>query len=486
MSTSPGPSNPSDFSDLPLWQKVLSFWVFLGFASGIILAGCGPASGPSSASEIRDASSRQDQGAEKMLLSTTADVTEKALPSVVRIIAGSSTGTGFIVSSDGLVITNHHVVAGHERVEVHLIDGATYPGRVSESDANLDVAYIEMQDTDRTFTPIFIGDSDSIRVGEDVIAIGFPLGQELGTEPTISTGIISAKRRDHLQTDAPLNPGNSGGPLLDMSGQAVGVVVARMERDNSGNRVAGISFAIPINEVKQRFADRVVMEAEGTPTPFPTIEGGPDIDATKTAIDAEGAHRRRVAEATRTAVEAQQEAARYAASIEATRVAELPTATPEPTPTPLPTPTPHPRIYCQEWEAMVLEWIKQGHVYSQWQKGPGDPPEHPQLPAKLASGLCITKFPRGILYEQHLHDREVSIGDGPGELLPGNYEYRRKGDKRVESDRCQLIFNHYESDQLNVEMPYGEPFTFQFHEYHGKALTKARGLCSGFFYRIGD
>ena len=454
----------------------------------LVLVACGPTSEPSSAPPIPVASSERTQGAATLPLSGTADVTEQALPSVVRIIAGSGAGTGFIVSADGLVITNDHVVAGYNTVVIHLVDGSVYTGKVAQSDPSLDVAHIAIQDADRVFAPIPIGDSDSIRVGEDVVAIGFPLGQELGLEPTISTGIVSAKRENHLQTDAPLNAGNSGGPLLDMSGQAIGVVVARMERDGSGNLVAGVGFAIPINEVKQRFSGQVSMEAIGTPTPFPTIELGPDVEATKAAIDAVDAHRRRVAEATRTSIEAQQEAARYATSLEATRVAELPTPTPEPTSTPLPTPTPHPRIYCEEWEAMVLEWIKDGHFYHhQYGIGPGEPPDHPHLSADQAKGICITDgFPRGVLYEQHLHDFEVSIGYGPGDLLPGLYEYRRRGDKRVERESCRLIFNKYARDQQSVEMPFGEPFIFQIREGHGLVRTRISGLCDGYLYRIRD
>ena len=157
---------------------------------------------------------------------SVADVVENALPSVVHIIAGSGTGTGFIINEDGLVVTNKHVVEGNSQIAVRLVAGTEYQANVTQIHPDLDLAYIEI-DATLPFTPIAIGDSDKLRVGEDVIAIGFPLGRSLGLEPTVSVGIISAKRENRLQTDASLNPGNSGGPLLDMFGQVAGVVVSR-------------------------------------------------------------------------------------------------------------------------------------------------------------------------------------------------------------------------------------------------------------------
>ena len=311
---------------------------------------------------------------------SVADVTENALPSVAQIIAGSGSGSGFIINEGGLVVTNKHVVEGSNRVTVRLAAGGEYQGSVTQRHPTLDLAYIQIGAT-RSFTPIAVGDSDAIRVGEDVIVIGFPLGNSLGLEPTVSVGIISAKRDGRLQTDASLNPGNSGGPLLDMFGQVVGVVVSRIESIDGGRAVSGIGFAIPINAVKSGLGEQVSPGGRvlATPTPFPAIGPTPDLEATKTAIEAIDAFRRESEQATRTAIEAQATAEAYAASLEATRVADLPTptptatptatplptatptATPTPTPEPSPTPTatatPHPATYCSEWEALVLEWI---------------------------------------------------------------------------------------------------------------------------------
>ena len=121
------------------------------------------------------------------------DVTENARPSVVHIIAGSGSGTGFIVREDGLVVTNKHVVDGRRRVTVILATGEEYRGEVIKRNSVLDLAYVGI-DSDKTFAPLALGDSDSARTGEAVIAIGYPLGEELGLEPTVSLGIISAKR----------------------------------------------------------------------------------------------------------------------------------------------------------------------------------------------------------------------------------------------------------------------------------------------------
>ena len=275
-----------------------------------------------------------------------ADVTERALPSVVQIITGSGSATGFIVSEDGLVVTNRHVVEGERRVTVRMSTGEEYHGDVTGRHSVFDLAYIEIDyigpfESLRTFNPLQLGDSDRVRIGESVIAIGYPLGEELGLEPTVSSGIISAKRDGYLQTDASLNPGNSGGPLLDSLGYVVGVNTGGIREIRDGMTVTGINFAIPINDVKQMLVMAGVSPqtaAMPIPTSLPTLPPTPDIAATKAAIESMDTHRRQAEQATRTATEAQQEAERYAASLEATRIAELPA--PTPTYTPLPTPTP--------------------------------------------------------------------------------------------------------------------------------------------------
>ncbi len=200
-----------------------------------------------------------------------AGVTEKVLPSIAHIVTEVGSGTGFIVNESGLVITNKHVIDESTLVSIRTADGNEYRGRVTQQHPTLDLVYVSINSS-RTFTPIALGDSDEVRVGEEVIAIGFPLGSALGSEPTVSVGIISAKRDNYLQTDASLNPGNSGGPLLNMSGQAIGVVVSRLETDNTGRAVSGIGFAIPINEAMTRIEEQITSpRPDRIPTPTPTL-----------------------------------------------------------------------------------------------------------------------------------------------------------------------------------------------------------------------
>ena len=454
------------------------------------------------------------------------DVTENALPSVVQIITGSGSGTGFIVSEDGLVVTNKHVVEGERRVTILLATGEEYRGNVSQRSSVFDLAYVEIDST-RTFAALPLGDSEEVRVSESVIAIGYPLSEELGLKPTVSLGIVSAKRDDYLQTDASLNPGNSGGPLLDSTGNVIGVVTARVESTETGRPVTGIGFAIPISAVRQDLEGSTASGSaspNATSTPLPTIPPTPDVEATKTAMEAMDAHRRQAEQATRAATEAQQEAERYAASLEATRIAELPTPTPthtptptptpmptplptatptpEPTPTPLPptptpTPTPHPATFCQEWEAMVLEWVKQGYHYSDsidwaWRGGSHTIPNHPRLSAIDGHKLCLQAkrrsmyrvFPIGILGITG----ESQVGTEGGQLLPGLYEYRSStGDNRLPGpgyvgSRCSLRLD-ISGEDFYYDLPYEEPFTFRFFEYHGKVNFL---FCGGALYRIGD
>ena len=272
-------------------------------------------------------------------LPAAADVMENALPSVVQVLTDSGSGSGFIVNEGGLVVTNQHVVKGSRNIRVRLGTGRIiHPGEVVERDQGLDLAYIQI-DSRLAFTPIAIGDSDEIRVGENVIAIGFPLGSELGDEATITTGVISAKRKDlgFLQTDASLNPGNSGGPLLNGYGYVVGVNTAGVD-ESDGRTITGINFAIPINEIKKPLGRRITSGqtvcdspiAAIAPTPLtnvptPTIAPVPTFTPSLTPTP--------TAEATSTP---------SPTPTAPPPVTIAPTATPNPTATLTPTPTPKP------------------------------------------------------------------------------------------------------------------------------------------------
>ena len=159
-----------------------------------------------------------------------------------------SLGSGFIISKDGYILTNNHVVEGADQVNVTLSDGRTFPGRIEGLDPKLDLALLKI-DAEVDLPVAELGDSDALQVGEWVLAIGNPFG----LETTVTAGIVSAKERvigagpydNFIQTDASINPGNSGGPLFNMRGEVVGINTAMV----AGGQ--GIGFASPINAVKQ-------------------------------------------------------------------------------------------------------------------------------------------------------------------------------------------------------------------------------------------
>lgn len=158
-------------------------------------------------------------------------------------------GSGVIIDKDGIILTNNHVVDGADNIKVRLMDGREFEAQVKGRDPQTDLAVITIKTKD--LQPIKIGDSDKMRVGDWVLAIGSPLNPQL--EHTVTSGIISAKGRsavglsqyeDYIQTDAAINPGNSGGPLVNLRGELIGINSAIATR-NGG--FMGIGFAIPVN-----------------------------------------------------------------------------------------------------------------------------------------------------------------------------------------------------------------------------------------------
>ena len=154
-------------------------------------------------------------------------------------------GSGFIISADGYVMTNHHVVDGSEQITVTLADKREFSAKLIGSDQRTDVALLKIEGA--ALPVVRIGDSNRLRVGEWVIAIGSPFG----LESTVTAGIVSAKAREtgeflpFIQTDVAVNPGNSGGPLINMRGEVVGI---NSQIFTTSGAFAGISFAIPIDE----------------------------------------------------------------------------------------------------------------------------------------------------------------------------------------------------------------------------------------------
>ncbi|MHB1471552.1 MAG: S1C family serine protease [Thermoplasmataceae archaeon] len=164
-------------------------------------------------------------------------------------------GSGFIASADGYVITNNHVIEGAENVEVILNSGENFDGEVLGSDPQTDVAVVKINA--KGLVPAEMGDSDRLRVGQFVLAVGNALALPGG--PTVSLGVISAKNRPMpwadfifeglIQTDAAINPGNSGGPLADIEGKVIGVNTAMIPF------AQGMGFSIPVNTVKRVMED---------------------------------------------------------------------------------------------------------------------------------------------------------------------------------------------------------------------------------------
>ncbi len=164
----------------------------------------------------------------------------------------NSLGSGFILSADGYVITNNHVVDGADEVVVKNSEGEEFEAEVVGSDAKLDIALLKIKT--EGLRAVKLGDSDTLRVGDWVVAIGNPFG----LEQTVTAGIVSAKGRvigagpydNFIQTDAAINPGNSGGPLFNAKGEVIGINTAIYSRSGGNN---GIGFAIPINLAKSVF-----------------------------------------------------------------------------------------------------------------------------------------------------------------------------------------------------------------------------------------
>ena len=189
-----------------------------------------------------------------------ANIYESVLPSVVQIRveqdSNSGEGSGFVWDNEGHIITNHHVIQGVDGVTVLFADGSEYQAEVLGTDPTSDLAVLKINPLTKPLTALKLGDSSNLRVGQLVVAIGNPFGQEF----TMTSGIVSALGRTILsgstsfatsriiQTDAPINPGNSGGPLLDREGRIIGITSQIVS--NSGAN-AGVGFAVPINTAKR-------------------------------------------------------------------------------------------------------------------------------------------------------------------------------------------------------------------------------------------
>jgi S1-C subfamily serine protease len=204
-----------------------------------------------------------------------ADIYERTAPGVVQITSTSrpgadsfgspftpsgaqqALGSGFVLDKAGHIVTNYHVIEGADSIEVSFSNQDTLSAKLVGSDPSTDLAVLRVETSSRSLRPLELGNSDSVRVGDSVIAIGNPFG----LDRTATAGIVSALQRpitapngytiDHvIQTDAPINKGNSGGPLLDANGRVIGVnsQISTGGSGDTGN--VGIGFAVPSNTVK--------------------------------------------------------------------------------------------------------------------------------------------------------------------------------------------------------------------------------------------
>ena len=197
------------------------------------------------------------------------EIYRRAADSVAFITArgmqGSATGTGFVVDADGLIVTNEHVVDGSSDITVKLGDGKAQRADVVGQDKSTDLALLKIDTGGAKLTPLKLADSSKVQIGDATFAIGNPFG----LEDTLTTGVVSATERQIsapdgfsingvLQTDAALNPGNSGGPLLNDQGEVIGVN-SQIESSSSANGSSegantGVGFAIPSNTVRKVIA----------------------------------------------------------------------------------------------------------------------------------------------------------------------------------------------------------------------------------------
>lgn len=258
----------------------------LAAGSALLLGACTQAV-PQDVAEPRSFPSPQDSSTDGPGLTSVEDVVEAVLPAVVNVVTQGSQGsggegTGFVVREDGIIATNYHVVEGASAIRVLSSDEdpVEYPARVIGGDIQADLAVLDVDAEGLATVPM--GDSDELRLGQPVVAIGYALALEGG--PSVTSGIVSSLTRritvndpnfgrrvytDVVQTDAAINPGNSGGPLVDMAGNVVGINTAgTTSADNVG-------FAIQINSAKPTIAQAA--ENPDSPVAYLGIAGPVDV-----------------------------------------------------------------------------------------------------------------------------------------------------------------------------------------------------------------
>ena len=266
--------------ETPAVSKKPSFWHKTGVKITALLLACavvGGAAGYGGAALSKSGkttiqqSNRTAQAVTGQALMSPAEVYASTVNSIVSIncsavstnifgqrVESASSGSGFVITQDGYIVTNHHVISGASSVTVTMYDGTEYPATVVGSDSDYDVAVLKIDATG--LQPVTLGSSEDVNVGDTVLAIGNPLGE---LTFSMSQGIVSCCDRainvdgtpfNMIQVDASINPGNSGGPLMNLYGEVVGIVSAKYS-SYSDTTVEGLGFAIPIGDVQAIITD---------------------------------------------------------------------------------------------------------------------------------------------------------------------------------------------------------------------------------------
>jgi S1-C subfamily serine protease len=224
-------------------------------ATPIVQSSGSASSGPTSI-DVAEIYRRSGPGVVQITSTSDGQSSSDAFGNVVPGQSQSALGSGFVIDKEGHIVTNYHVVQGASQIEVSFSNQDTVDARVVGTDPSTDLALLKVDVDAQALTPLALADSDHVEVGDPVVAIGNPFG----LERTVTSGIVSALQRevrapnnftiDHvIQTDAPINSGNSGGPLIDAAGRVIGVN-SQIETGSGGGGNVGIGFAVPSNTVK--------------------------------------------------------------------------------------------------------------------------------------------------------------------------------------------------------------------------------------------
>ena len=206
-----------------------------------------------------------------------------------QVVQSASSGSGFIITSDGYIVTNYHVISGGTNVSVTLNNGTTYEAQVIGGEEDYDIAVLKVDPGETALQSVIIGQSSNLLVGEDILAIGNPLGE---LTFSLSEGIVSCLNREinvdgtpfnMIQISAAVNSGNSGGPLFNSYGEVIGIVSAKYSSSSSGASVEGLGFAIPIDDVLYMIRD-IMENGQVTTRPYLGIMAAYDSQSSRSGV----------------------------------------------------------------------------------------------------------------------------------------------------------------------------------------------------------